>query len=69
MRGENSARYQLLFLMQPRDEKLFHDLNMTAQAARVKAKVEIELGLLNERDANYIAQLFSQAQPFYAAAD
>ena len=54
--------YQLLFRMEPRDEKVFHDLNMIIQAAR--AGQEVGLGLLTPEDEQSIA---GQAAPFYAA--
>jgi hypothetical protein len=60
--------YQFLFVMQPRDEVIFHDLNMTIQAARAAAD-EVGLGLLDETDENYIAKLFRQAPPFFKAPD
>jgi hypothetical protein len=63
------GKYELVFLMQPRDEALFHDLNMTVQATRAKTGDEVKLGLLNENDAGYIASLFRQAAAFYVAAD
>ncbi|MGH7953709.1 MAG: SseB family protein [Limisphaerales bacterium] len=69
LNGENPARYQFLILMHPQDATLFHDLNMTIQAARVKTKDEVELGLLDEKDSESIAQLFKQAPAFYIAAD
>lgn len=56
--------YQLLIFMEPRDEMLFHDLNMIVQAAR--AGDEVGLGQLTAEDVKLIA---GQAQPFYAAPD
>jgi len=60
--------YQLLLLMEPRDAVIFHDLNMTVAAARPKTH-EVRLGLLDEKDVNFIEQLFRKAPPFYTAAD
>jgi hypothetical protein len=60
--------YQLAVLMEPRDEAVFHDFNLVAQAARGK-ECEVSLSLLDETDAAEVARLFSQAQPFYVAAD
>ena len=42
----NGHRYQLLFLMDPRDERVFHDLNLVAQAPLAKAD-QVRLGLLD----------------------
>ncbi len=55
--------YHLLFFMEPRDEVLFHDLNMVIQAAR--SGVEVVLGLLNAED---VAKVSPSAPPFYRAA-
>jgi hypothetical protein len=63
-------RYQFLILMDPRDERLFHDLNMTLSAAeRDQAGLKSGLGLVDETDADYIAGLFRQAPAFFTAAD
>jgi hypothetical protein len=63
-------RYQLLILMDPRDEVIFHDLNMTLSAAeRDEEAAKTGLGLIDETDAAYIAELFRQAPAFYIAAD
>lgn len=71
-KGAGKARsrpvYQLAILMEPRDATLFHDFNMVAQAAK-GAACEVELTLLDEKDAAVIADLFRQAQPFFVAAD
>lgn len=61
-------KYYLLVLMQPRDEKLFHDFNLIAQAAKGK-QWEVELSLANETDEAEIAHVFQQAMPFFKAAD
>jgi SseB protein N-terminal domain len=61
--------YQFLFLMQPEDEAIFNDLNITVQAARSKTKDKVELGMLDERDVEYIATLFRKVPAFYVAAD
>jgi hypothetical protein len=62
--------YQLLILMDPRDERLFHDLNMTLSAAeRDQTGPKTGLGLVDETDADYIAGLFRQAPAFFTAAD
>jgi hypothetical protein len=64
----NGHRYQLLFLMDPRDERVFHDLNLVAQASLGKTD-QVRLGLLDEADTAFIARAFREAQPFYVAAD
>ncbi len=56
--------YQLLFFMEPRDKVLFHDVNMTIQAAR--GDDEVGLGQLTDDD---VAQISHQAPPFYTAWD
>jgi hypothetical protein len=58
--------YHLLILMEPRDEVIFHELNMVAQAANNKLH-DLHVGLADEADKNYLASLFKQAQPFYVA--
>jgi SseB protein N-terminal domain/SseB protein C-terminal domain len=65
---EGKPVYQLAILMEPHDEALFHDFNLVIQAAKGKA-YEVELALLDETDAEEVANLFRQAQPFYVAAD
>ncbi len=60
--------YQLLFLMAPRDEGLFNDLNIAIQAARAPDD-DVGLGLLDETDTGYIGQLFQKARPFFVAPD
>jgi len=64
----NGHRYHLLFLMDPRDERVFHDLNLVVQAALGKTD-QVRLGLLDETDTAFIARAFCEAQPFYVAAD
>ena len=63
-----SKRFQIVVLMDPRDEKVLHDLNMTVQGARLKAD-DVGIGLLDETDRDYIKELFRKARPFYVAAD
>lgn len=64
----NGRGYHLMFLMDPRDEQVFHDLNLIVQAARAKTD-DVQLGQLDETDPNYIAKVFREATPFYIAAD
>lgn len=58
--------FYVLVLMQPPDEKLFHDFNIVAQAAKGK-KCEVELSLTNPEDKAEIARTFRQAHPFFVA--
>jgi hypothetical protein len=55
-------------LMEPRDEAIYHDFNLTVHANR-RPDHEIFLGLLDERDKAYVENFFRQAKPFYVAAD
>ena len=64
----NQSSYCLIFLMQPRDEILFHDVNMVVQAARPKTGA-IRLTMLDETDEDYIAEIFRLASAFYTASD
>lgn len=57
--------YHLMVLMEPRDEVIFHELNMVqADAGRA---FDVRLALLRETDREYIANCFKQAAPFYVA--
>lgn len=60
--------YQLLFLMSPQDQVLFHDLNLTLHCSPPK-DVAFEIGLVEETDTVQIMTLFAKAQPFYIAQD
>ena len=68
--GEQDGKrgYHLLTLMEPRDEAIYHDFNLTVHANRSKA-YEIFSGMLDERDKAYVENFFRQAKPFYVAAD
>ncbi len=69
-RPASPPQYQLLILMDPRDDQIFHDLNMTLAAAeRDKAGPKTGLGFVDETDAGYIAKLFREAPAFFTAAD
>ena len=61
-------RYQLLVLMEPRDEVIFHELAMVLGAVRVQMP-NVESGLLDEKDHAYIGELFRNAAPFFTAVD
>lgn len=68
--GEKDGKrgYHLLTLMDPRDEAIYHDFNLTVHSNR-RPDHEIFLGLLDERDKAYVENFFRQARPFYVAAD
>ncbi len=65
--GEKKT-YALMVLMDPRDEVIFHELNMAAQAATGQV-VELDIGFALEDNPAYIASMFAAARPFYVAAD
>jgi hypothetical protein len=60
--------YQVMLLMDPRDEVLVHDFNMVLTAACHEPDA-VSFALMNEEDAAYTRSLFALAQPFYRAAD
>ena len=62
------THYQLLVLMDPRDDTLFHDLNLTVHSNHSHA-YETHMGLIDEKNPPYVASLFAQAVAFYVAAD
>ena len=63
------TRYQLLVLMDPRDEKIFHDLNIVSQNACYET-AEVHLSFLPEDDPDYVQSFIDQVPPpFYAAPD
>jgi hypothetical protein len=68
--GEKDGKrgYHLLTLMEPRDEAIYHDFNLTVHSNHNQA-YGIFLGLLDERDKAYVENFFRQAKPFYVAAD
>ena len=57
--------YHLMVLMEPRDEVIFHELNMV-QADAGKA-YNVQLALLHETDLASTAKYFQEAAPFYVA--
>jgi hypothetical protein len=67
--AEGRRLYQLLFLMDPRDAEVHHEVNMVLAALRSELNVEIDHGMVDETDPVYIADMFRQATPFYLAAD
>ncbi len=64
----SGLKYQLLFLMAPRDAALFHDLNLALHCSPPKG-VEFEIGTVEGNDPVQIMTLFAKAQPFYLAQD
>lgn len=61
-------KYQLLFLVSPRDKPLLHDLNLALNCSPPKGVV-FEIGTVDETDTVQIMTLFAKAQPFYLAQD
>jgi hypothetical protein len=62
------THYQVLLLMDPRDEMLEHDFSIVLQAARKKPD-EVDFGFLDETDHAYIDAFLKHAAPFYTARD
>jgi hypothetical protein len=63
------TRYQLLVLMDPRDEDIFHELNIVSQNACYET-AEVHLSRLDEKDRAYLQSFIDQVPPpFYAAPD
>ena len=60
--------YQLMILMDPRDDQVFHELNMVIAASQRRDDI-VHHGLVDEHDPAYITALFGVAQPFYTATD
>lgn len=60
--------YQILVLMDPRDDAVFHDLRLVAGTSPKNIDI-VELGLLDETDAPYVKRMFKRVQPFYVAVD
>lgn len=63
-----APKYQLLFLLSPRDQTLLHDLNLALHCAPPPG-IEFEVGTVAETDTVQIMTLFAKAPPFYIAAD
>ncbi|MGI8431201.1 MAG: SseB family protein [Chthoniobacterales bacterium] len=61
--------YHLLFLMDPPDRVIHHDLNLITAAAMADRPDDLSHGLIDATDPVRVADLFRQAQPFYLAAD
>ena len=58
--------WQMLLLMQPRDNTASHQLDLVVQGARLQGET-IALGLLDENDQDFLKRLFAFAPPFYRA--
>ena len=67
-RAQGGQAYQLLILMDPRDDLLYHEFSMV-MAAAVAPGDTLNHGLIDEDDAVYVADIFRQAEPFYLALD
>lgn len=61
-------RYQVIVLMDPRDEVIFHEFAMVLAAARMIIP-KAESAIMDENDHEYIAHVFESAQPFFVAPD
>jgi hypothetical protein len=61
-------KYQLLFLMSPRNQTLFHDLNLALNCSPPEG-LAFEIGTVHEHDTVQIMTVFAKAQPFYLAPD
>jgi len=61
-------KYQLLFLLSPSDQTLFHDLNLVLHCSPPKG-LTFDLGVVDETDKVQIMTLFAKAHPFYLAQD
>ncbi len=60
--------YQIMLLMQPRDEVAVHDFNLVLVAACEEPDA-VSFGLLDENDRAYTQALLKEVRPFYAAPD
>lgn len=60
--------YQLLFLMSPQNQTLFHDLNLALHCAPPQG-LAFEIGMVDETDKVQVMTLFAKAQPFYITQD
>lgn len=66
--ASGTQKYQLLFLMAPSDQALFHDLNLALHCSPPKG-LTFDLGVVDETDKVQVMTLFAKAQPFYLAQD
>lgn len=64
---DGRPHYQVLVLMDPRDEAIYRDLSIVV--AELGRREKIESGYLNEKDPSFIESLFRQAIPFFIASD
>jgi hypothetical protein len=62
------AHYQIMLLMDPRDETIVHDFNLVLVAACHEPDA-VSFGLLHEHDHAYTQSLLNLAAPFYRAPD
>jgi len=62
------THYQIMLLMDPRDETVAHDFNLVLVSA-CKEPDAVSFGLLDEKDQAYTQALLNEAQPFYRAPD
>lgn len=66
--ADRQRKYQLLFLISPRNQMLLHDLNLALNCSPPKG-ITFEIGTVEETDPVQIMTLFVKAQPFYLAQD
>lgn len=66
-RASAGARYQVLVLMDPRDDAAYNDLRLVA-ATKAQGEDDVALGLLDETDSAALKKLYASAEPFYRAA-
>ena len=62
------THYQIMLLMDPRDEVVAHDFNLVLASACEEPDA-VSFGLLHEDDPLEIETLRKEAQPFYRAPD
>lgn len=60
--------YQILVLMDPRDQVVMHDLTLVL-ASVCRPPDALWCGLIDEKDRAYTGKLLQQATPFYRAVD
>lgn len=62
------THYEVMLLMNPRDEVVVHDFNLVLVSACAEPD-EVSFGLLREEDHAYTRSLLKEAAPFYVAPD
>ncbi len=62
------THYQIMLLMDPRDEVIVHDFNLVL-ASSCEEPDAVSFGLLDENNRAYVRSLREHAMPFYCATD